>query len=74
MAKEIRYTDKGAEVTVQSTNPLHFGQTITDVDRADAILVTIPLGVLKECAPTLISTKITRVGNWKLSIGWALAI
>ncbi len=66
-AKEIKYTDKGVEVTIQSTNPINTannGQNhAVEVDKADAVLVTIPLGVLKECAMTMFEPKLP---DWKL--------
>lgn len=37
--------------------------TITETDKADAVLVTIPLGVLKECATKIFEPKLP---DWKL--------
>ncbi len=61
-ASNIQYTDKGVNVTVRSTNPAN--SEATEVESADAVLVTIPLGVLKDCASKMFEPKLP---EWKLS-------
>ncbi len=60
-ANQIKYNDKSVNVTFKSTNPANPERTI--VENADAVLVTIPLGVLKDCATKMFEPKLP---DWKL--------
>ena len=56
-AKNIKYTDKGVEVELESTIPanvlLKNENDKKEIDTADAVLVTMPLGCLKEKAASM---------------------
>jgi lysine-specific histone demethylase 1 len=67
-AKRIKYNSSGVEIHIESTKP---GVALNnnkenikpEIDRADAVLITIPLGCLKEKAQNLFEP---RLPNWKL--------
>jgi [histone H3]-N6,N6-dimethyl-L-lysine4 FAD-dependent demethylase len=64
--KLVKYNDKGVEVRVQSTVPglQNKNENLKpEVDTADAVLVTVPLGCLKETAMKMFEPKLP---DWKL--------
>ncbi len=55
-AKLIKYNQNGVEVVAESTVPIGDTENVkpeTETVQADAVLVTMPLGCLKEKAPSL---------------------
>jgi hypothetical protein len=64
--KLVKYSDKGVEVRVQSTVPglQNKNENLKpEVDTADAVLVTVPLGCLKETGMKMFEPKLP---DWKL--------
>ncbi|CAF0754511.1 unnamed protein product [Brachionus calyciflorus] len=55
-AKKIKYSHSGVEVEVESTKPcatLNIKSSKNEIEKADAVIITMPLGCLKEKAPTM---------------------